>query len=66
MIERFKAGAETFVEDQKLLYSVIYIGLKRAIDDFRRPETPAEVYNLEPVTVPERQENIDTVYPAAA
>ncbi|HEY5549888.1 MAG TPA: hypothetical protein VIK37_01645 [Candidatus Saccharimonadales bacterium] len=66
MKERLKAGAETFVEDQKLLYTVIYIGLQRAIETIRRPEVSAEVYELGPISAPQRQETIDTVYPVAA
>ena len=65
MIERIRAGVETFAEDQRLLYSVMYIGLRRAIDRLRQPE-PAEVYGLESADTPDRQENLDTVYPAAA
>ena len=65
MKERLKAGAEMLVEDQRVLYSLMYIGLKRAIGNLRRPETPAEVYGPEPVSSPARQENIDTVYSAA-
>lgn len=65
-LKPLKEGAEMFLEDQKLLYTVIYGGLKRAVDTLRRPEPPTAIYELDPISSPEREEDIDTVYPAAA
>ena len=66
MKERLKTGAETFVEDQKLLYTVMYLGLRRAIGTLRRPEVPAKVYEFEPINQTGHTEDMDTTLPAAA
>ena len=51
MKEGLKTGAETFIEDQKLLYRVILIGLRRALSTSRNYEAAAEDFLAVPEPV---------------
>ena len=64
MKERLITGAETFVEDQKLLYAVMYLGLKHALSALRSPEAVGDTVlsTPEPVVEPSTKMREDEIY----